>query len=75
MRLLSWNFQGLWSSWTVRSLQDLVRAQALNVCFLMETRLDRDRFVKHCRDLAYPNKLIVKKLDLGRGLALIGKRM
>ena len=65
----------LWNSWTIRSLQDLVRAQAPNVCFLMETRLDRDRFVKRFQDLADLNKLIVKKLYLGRGLVLIGKRM
>ncbi|XP_075669880.1 uncharacterized protein LOC142639613 [Castanea sativa] len=39
----------------------------------METRLDRDRFMKHCRDLAYPNKFLVKKPDSGGGLALIWK--
>ena len=39
----------------------------------METRLDKDGFMKHCRDLAYLNKLILKKPDLGGGLALIWK--
>ena len=29
--------------------------------------------MKHCRDLAYPNQLIVKKPDSGGGLALIWK--
>ena len=73
MRLLSWNCQWLGNSWTVRNFHNLVRAQAPNVCFLMETRLDRDGFMKHCRDLAYPNQLIVKKPDSGGGLALIWK--
>ena len=39
----------------------------------METRLDRDGFVRHCRELQFPNKLIIKMLDTGGGLALIWK--
>ncbi|XP_075665089.1 uncharacterized protein LOC142634697 [Castanea sativa] len=73
MRLLSWNCQGLGNCWTVRSLHDLVKDHVPNVCFLMETRLDRDGFMKHCRDLAYLNILIVKKRDSGGGLALLWK--
>nr|XP_023915286.1 uncharacterized protein LOC112026812 [Quercus suber] len=65
MRLLSWNCQGLGNPWIVRSLHDIVRDQAPTVCFLMETRLDRDGFMHHCRDLAFPNKLIVKKPESG----------
>ena len=73
MRLLSWNCQGLGNPWTVRSLHDLVRDQAPTVCFLMETRLDKEGFMHHCRELAYPNKLIVKKPDSSGGLALVWK--
>ncbi|XP_075658946.1 uncharacterized protein LOC142628792 [Castanea sativa] len=73
MKLLSWNCQGLGNPWTVRSLHDLVKDQAPTVCFLMETRLDREGFMHHCRDLVYPNKLIIKKPDSGGGLALIWK--
>ena len=73
MRLLSWNCQGLGNPWTVRSLRNLVRVQAPKVCFLMETRLDRDSFEDWCGDLPYPNKLIVKQPDIGGGLALIWK--
>ena len=73
MRLLSWNCQGFGNPWTVRSFHDLVRDQAPIVCFLMETRLDRDGFQKHCSELPFPNKLIVKKPDFGGGLALIWK--
>mgnify|MGYP003749638999 FL=1 len=73
MRLLSWNCQGLGNPWTVRSLHDLVRDQAPTVCFLMETRLDKEGFMHHCRELAYPNKLIVKKPNSGGGLALVWK--
>ena len=50
-----------------------MRDQAPKVCFLMETRLDNDGFMYHCRELAYPNKLIVKKPDSGGGLALVWK--
>ena len=73
MRLLSWNCQGLGNLWTVQSLHKLVREQALDVCFLMETRLDRSGFEKHCGDLPFKNKLIVKKPNSGGGLALLWK--
>ena len=71
MRLLSWNCQGLGNLWTIQSLHKLVREQAPDVCFLMETRLDRDGLKKHCGDLPFKNKLIVKKTNSGGGLALL----
>ena len=61
MRILSWNCQGLGNSWTVRSFHKLVKDQAPTTCFLMETRLDREGFEYHCRELLYPNKFLVKK--------------
>ena len=73
MRLLIWNCQGLGNPWTIRSLRNLVRDQALKVCFLMETRLDSDGFEEWCGDLPYPNRLVVKQPDTGGGLALIWK--
>ena len=39
----------------------------------METRLDRSGFEKHCGDLPFKSKLIVKKPNLGGGLALLWK--
>ena len=50
-----------------------MREQALIVCFLMETRLDKERFDKIYSNLSYQNKIIVKHLDLGGGLALLWK--
>ena len=50
-----------------------MREQAPNVCFLMETRLDKEGFDKPYGELPFPNKIIVKKPDLGGGLALIWK--
>ena len=73
MKLLSWNCQGLGNPWTVRNLHKLVKDKAPTVCFLMETRLDRERFDWHCRELPYKNKLIIKKPDTGGGIALIWK--
>ena len=73
MRLLSWNCQGLGNPWTVRNLYDIVRDEAPTVCFLMETRLDKEGFKHHCRELAFPNKFIVKKPHSGGGLALVWK--
>ena len=43
------------------------------MCFLMETRLDKKGFDKHCRKITFPNKLIVKKPNSGGGLALLWK--
>ena len=71
MRLLSWNCQGLGNPWTVCGLHKLVRDQAPTVCFLMETRLDKKGFEKHCRDILFPNMFIVQKANLGGGLALL----
>ena len=73
MRLLSCNCQGLGNPWTIRGLRKLVRDHALKVCFLMETRLDKEGLDKHCRELSFQNKLIVKKPNTGGGLALIWK--
>ena len=50
-----------------------MREQAPDVCFLMETRLDQSGFEKHCGDVPFKNKLIVKKPNSGGGLALLGK--
>ncbi|KAL4643853.1 hypothetical protein ACB092_02G121600 [Castanea dentata] len=73
MRLLSWNYQGLGNPWTGRSLRKIVREQAPNMCFLMETRLDKGGFEKLYGELPYQNKIIVKKPDSGGGLALLWK--
>ena len=73
MKLLSWNCQGLGNPWIVRNLHKLVKDKAPTVCFLMETRLDRERFDWHCRELPYKNKLIIKKPDSGGGIALVWK--
>ncbi|XP_075665494.1 uncharacterized protein LOC142635175 [Castanea sativa] len=73
MRLLSWNCQGLGNLWTIRSLHKLVKEQVPDVCFLMETRLDRGGFEKHCGDVPFKNKLIVEKPNSGGGLALLWK--
>ena len=51
-----------------------MREQAPAVCFLMETRLDKDGFEKLYGDLPFPNKIVVKYPDSGGGLALIWKR-
>ena len=60
IRILSWNCQVLGNPWTVRGLHKLVREQAPKVCFLMETRLDKEGYKKHCKELPFQNKLIVK---------------
>lgn len=51
----------------------MVRDQVPTVCFLMETRLDREGFDYHCKELPFQNKFIVKKPTGGGGLALIWK--
>ena len=43
------------------------------VCFLMETRLDKEGFQFHCKDIPFKNRLTVKKPNTGRGLALLWK--
>ena len=74
MKLLSWNFQGLGNPWTSRSLRKIVREQAPTVCFLMETRLDKEGFENLYGDLPFPNRIVVKYPNSGGGLALIWKR-
>ena len=73
MKILSWNCQGLGNLWTVRSLHNLVRDQAPRVCFLMETRLNKERFDEFCGDLPFTNRFIVKYPNAGGGLALLWK--
>ena len=50
-----------------------MREQAPTVCFLMETRLDKEGFLKLYGNLPFPNRIIVKHLNSGGGLALIWK--
>ena len=73
MRLLSWNWQGLGNLWIGRSLRKIVREQAPTVCFLMETRLDKDGFKNLYSDLPFQNKIIVKHPNAGGGLAFLWK--
>ena len=73
MRLLSWNYQGLKNPWTGRNLCKIVREQALNVCFLLETQLDKEGFEKLYNNLPFSNRIIVKHPDSGGGLAFIWK--
>ena len=73
MKLLSWNCQELRNPWTVRSLQKIVKDKAPNICFIMETRLDKKGYKKHYKDLPFPNQFIVKNPNSGGGLALVWK--
>ena len=73
MRLLSWNYQGLGNPWTGRSLRKIVREQAPTVCFLMETRLDKDGFEDLYSNLPFQNKNFVKRPNAGGGLAFLWK--
>ena len=43
------------------------------VCFLMETRLDKESFEKLYGNLSFQNKIIVKHPDSGGGLAFLWK--
>ena len=73
MRILCWNCQGLGNPWIGRSLHNLVREQVPTVCFLMETRLDKEGFENLYGDLQFWNKIIVKQPNVGGGLALLWK--
>ena len=61
-----------WVPWTVRSFQKIMKDQAPKICFLMETRLDKKGYKKHCKDLPFPNQFIVKNPNSG-GFSLIWK--
>ena len=71
MKILSWNSQGLGNPWTGSSLHKLVKEQVPTVCFLIETRLDTDGFNNLYGNLPFQNKIIVKHLDSGGGLAFL----
>ena len=73
MKLLSWNCQGLGNPWRVQSLRKLVRDQVPRVCFLMETRLDKEGFNDFCGDLPFPNHFLVNIQTQGGGIALVWK--
>ena len=51
-----------------------MREQAPNVCFLMETRLDKEGFDNLYGDLQFHNKIIVQQPHAGGGLALLWKK-
>ena len=60
-----------WETWIGRSLRKIVREQVPTICFLMETRLDKEGFDKLYGNLLFQNKFIVKHPDSGGGLALL----
>ena len=65
--------KGLGNSWIIRSIHKLVRDQAPTMCFLMETRLDKESFDNQCSDSPFQNKFIVRKPNSSGGLALLWK--
>ena len=71
MRLLSRNCQEVGNPWTGRSHRKIVREQVPTVCFLLETRLDKEGFEKLYGNLPFQNKIIVKQPDSGGGLAFL----
>ena len=71
MRLISWNCQGLGNPWTSRSLRKIVREQAPTVCFLMETRLEKDGFENLYSNFPFQNKIIIKHPNAKGGLAFL----
>ena len=73
MKILSWNCQGLGNPWTVRNLRSIVNDQGPMVCFLMETRLEKEGLKEWCGDLPFQNKFVVKYPNTGGGLALLWK--
>ena len=73
MKILSWNCQGLRNPWTVQNLHKIVKEQAPSICFLMETRLDREGINHWCKELPFKNCFVVKKPGHGGGLALLWK--
>ena len=73
MRLISWNCQGLGNPWTSRSLHKIVREQAPTVCFLMETRLEKDGFENLYSNLPFQNKIIIKHPNAEGGLTFLWK--
>ena len=75
MKILSWNCQGLGNPWTVQNLCKIVKEQGPSICFLMETRLDRDSINFWCKELPYKNKFVVKKPGLGGGLVMMWKEV
>ena len=50
-----------------------MREQTPIVCFLMETRLEKDGFENLYSNLPFNNKIIVKHPDAGGGLAFLWK--
>ena len=52
-----------------------MREQAPTVCFMMETRLDKDGFKNLYSDLPFQNKIIVKHPNAGGGLAFLWKTL
>ena len=50
-----------------------MREQVPTVCFLMETRLDKDEFDNLYGNLLFQNKIIAKHPDSGGGLAFLWK--
>ena len=56
-----------------QKLHKIVREQTPTVCFLMETRLDKEGFEKLYSNLPFQNMIIVKHPDSSGGLTLLLK--
>ena len=50
-----------------------MREQAPTICFLMETRLDKDGFANLYGNLPYQNKIVLKHPNSGGGLDFLWK--
>ncbi|KAL3819736.1 hypothetical protein ACJIZ3_005641 [Penstemon smallii] len=73
MNCLSWNCQGLGGPWTVRTLEDHIRAKNPQIIFLMETRLS-ERKIDFLKNKLGLYGVAVSSIGLSGGLALLWRK-
>ena len=71
MRMVSLNYRGLGNLRSIRELHSIVKTEAPQVVFLMETRLNRKKLERLRIRLGFSSCLGVDRVDRGGGLALL----
>ena len=70
---INWNCRGLGNPQTVHALQQALHTEALQLVFLMETKLSQEEMQYKKQELGYTQGLEVSSNGQSRGLALLWK--
>ena len=73
MRIIGWNYRGIYKTSTVQALRAQIKGAKPNILFLCETKVSEDRMDKVLNSIGFSKKLVVDAKNTTGGLCLMWK--